>query len=270
MADRESKLVGEGESLWRFIFGTLEKKEEAAYREHYLAADLRRVLGIAWVSAGLMVAIDLRDMSYIDQQPELWIGILIRTITLVISILIIWRLRKDPNTRQMDLAMVSLAFSIMVGMLWIHYAQEVSAARMVSIGTIVIMAAIIGLPTYPILPLMSALVIILGDGWIIYQSNDTALQEMASLIMIAYIFSALFGVVTSANQHRARYETFKARSQIKTLEGILPICAHCKKIRDDEGYYQQLESYFSKYAGATFSHGICPECVVIHYSELEP
>jgi len=270
MADRESKLEGEGMSLWRFIFGTLEKKEQAAYREYYLAADLRRALGTAWVSAGLMVAINLRDLSYIDQQPELWIGIGIRTITLVISMLIIWRLHKDTNFRQMDLAMMSLAFSIMIGMLWIHYAQEVSVARMVSIGTIVIMAAIIGLPTYPILPLTSALVIILGDGWIIYQSNDIALQEMASLIMVAYIFSALFGVVASANQHRARYETFKARSQVKTLEGILPICAHCKNIRDDEGYYQQLEGYFSKYAGATFSHGVCPECLVIHYSDLEP
>ena len=50
------------------------------------------------------------------------------------------------------------------------------------------------------------------------------------------------------------------RSEIKTLRGILPICSLCKKIRDDKGYWQQVEVYVRDHTHADFSHGYCPEC----------
>lgn len=49
-------------------------------------------------------------------------------------------------------------------------------------------------------------------------------------------------------------------SEIKTLQGLLPICMICKKIRDDRGYWKQLEKYLSEHANVKFSHGICPDC----------
>ena len=52
----------------------------------------------------------------------------------------------------------------------------------------------------------------------------------------------------------------EALAEIKTLKGCIPICASCKKIRDDEGYWNQLESYISKHTDATFTHGLCPVC----------
>ena len=55
-------------------------------------------------------------------------------------------------------------------------------------------------------------------------------------------------------------ELEEAFSQIKTLEGLIPICSYCKKIRDDGNYWQQLEGYLSQHAGAKFTHGICPDC----------
>ncbi|MFC1495245.1 DUF3365 domain-containing protein, partial [Thermodesulfobacteriota bacterium] len=57
--------------------------------------------------------------------------------------------------------------------------------------------------------------------------------------------------------------------EVKTLSGLLPICAHCKKIRDDKGYWQQVESYIGKRSGAEFSHGICPDCIKEHYPEID-
>lgn len=50
------------------------------------------------------------------------------------------------------------------------------------------------------------------------------------------------------------------RSEIKTLRGILPICSSCKRIRDDKGYWQQVEVYVRDHTHADFSHGYCPEC----------
>jgi CheY-like chemotaxis protein len=52
----------------------------------------------------------------------------------------------------------------------------------------------------------------------------------------------------------------EASRTIRTLQGLLPICSHCKKIRDDKGYWEQIETYFSEHTGAQFSHSVCPEC----------
>ena len=55
-------------------------------------------------------------------------------------------------------------------------------------------------------------------------------------------------------------ELEEALSRVKTLQGLLPICSYCKKIRDDRNYWQQVEGYISDHSQAQFSHGICPEC----------
>ena len=56
-------------------------------------------------------------------------------------------------------------------------------------------------------------------------------------------------------------ELKNALAHVKKLSGLLPICAHCKKIRDDQGYWNQIDSYIEKHSEAKFSHGICQECV---------
>ena len=59
-----------------------------------------------------------------------------------------------------------------------------------------------------------------------------------------------------------------ALSQVKTLSGLLPICSGCKQIRDDDGYWRQVESYLAAHADVTFTHGICPSCVRKQYPDL--
>ena len=60
-------------------------------------------------------------------------------------------------------------------------------------------------------------------------------------------------------------ELRQALHRVKTLTGLLPICMHCKRIRDDEGYWARIEEYISAHTDALFSHGICPECLNVHY-----
>jgi len=55
-------------------------------------------------------------------------------------------------------------------------------------------------------------------------------------------------------------EVEEALSRVKQLQGLLPICSYCKKIRDDQNYWHQVESYVGQHTDARFSHGICPEC----------
>lgn len=63
-------------------------------------------------------------------------------------------------------------------------------------------------------------------------------------------------------------ELHEALANVKKLSGMLPICASCKKIRDDKGYWTQVETYIRDHSEAEFTHGICPECTKKLYPEL--
>lgn len=70
-------------------------------------------------------------------------------------------------------------------------------------------------------------------------------------------------------REEAIVEREKALHEIKILQGILPICSSCKKIRDDKGSWQRIEQYIMENSEADFSHGICPECVKKLYPEFQ-
>jgi len=72
-----------------------------------------------------------------------------------------------------------------------------------------------------------------------------------------------------AEQEKLVLQLSEALAEIKTLKGCIPICASCKKIRDDEGCWDQLEAYISKHTDAVFSHGLCPECVEKYRAEMK-
>jgi len=60
----------------------------------------------------------------------------------------------------------------------------------------------------------------------------------------------------------------KALTHVKTLQGILPICMHCHKIRNDQQSWERLEKYITEHSDAQFSHGLCPECLKKHYPDF--
>jgi len=68
----------------------------------------------------------------------------------------------------------------------------------------------------------------------------------------------------------AHIELREALAQVKRLEGLFPICSGCKRIRDDQGYWNQIEVYVSEHSEAEFSHSICPECISRLYPEVAP
>ena len=68
---------------------------------------------------------------------------------------------------------------------------------------------------------------------------------------------------------RLNAELQEALAHVRTLSGLLPICAACKKIRDDAGYWHQVEVYIRDHSGARFSHGICPDCRAKLYPEFD-
>lgn len=98
--------------------------------------------------------------------------------------------------------------------------------------------------------------------------EEWELDEILMVFVVLVIFAVVFGVrhrrdLISLNRDvtRKNEELQAAISEIKQLKGIIPICANCKKIRDDKGYWHQVEVYIGEHSAAEFSHGLCPDCV---------
>lgn len=79
---------------------------------------------------------------------------------------------------------------------------------------------------------------------------------------MSIIFAKMLKEIDDAEQRNAQIviELQEALARAKTLSGLLPICASCKKIRDDAGYWHQVEVYIREHAEVDFSHGLCPDC----------
>ena len=73
---------------------------------------------------------------------------------------------------------------------------------------------------------------------------------------------------TMAKLAATNVELEKSYEEITALRGILPICVHCKQIRNDQGLWERVEKYISEHSEARFSHGVCPECCRKHYPEV--
>jgi len=115
----------------------------------------------------------------------------------------------------------------------------------------------------------------LGElGWHLYSERDLQADQagvraiiLRTIGLISLLIMAALAAMTVLLL-RLRRQLQAAFAQIRTLKGILPICCSCKKIRDDHGYWQQLEDYLQLHTEADLSHGICPDCARKLYPEL--
>ena len=93
---------------------------------------------------------------------------------------------------------------------------------------------------------------------------------VVTFVIFGFFTSNIISKLDKANKQNQKlvHELEAAMADIKTLSGFLPICASCKKIRDDNGYWNQIESYIRDRSEAEFSHSICPDCTKKLYPEF--
>lgn len=110
----------------------------------------------------------------------------------------------------------------------------------------------------------------LADGRWMMISIDPIIDENNDLLTVAHICRDITErKAIEVEREKMVLELKAALADVKTLSGLLPICAVCKKIRDDKGYWNQIEAYIHKHSGTQFSHGICPDCARDIYPELD-
>jgi hypothetical protein len=95
-----------------------------------------------------------------------------------------------------------------------------------------------------------------------WQTGQIAAGDYSQRVHFMGAFSTAFNSMVEALEEKRRAETLlrETQARVKHLEGFIPICSYCKKIRDDKASWQQMEQYISDHSEALFSHSICPEC----------
>ena len=125
-----------------------------------------------------------------------------------------------------------------------------------------------------------ALISTVGDLYLLSRNPDVH-QLIRRSLLASLILANVVAATSTWIFHRLKRRAFTALrreeelrigmeaalAEVKTLRGILPICGHCKRVRNDAGSWQQVEEYVREHSEADFSHGICPECIRTYYSK---
>ncbi|MBU1156154.1 MAG: DUF3365 domain-containing protein [Proteobacteria bacterium] len=104
------------------------------------------------------------------------------------------------------------------------------------------------------------------DALLYHVGNEN--KSLIATHLVFWIATMLAMIWVAMKLQRHIDERDQARQEARTLSGLLPICSHCKKIRDDQGEWQVLEQYIAGHSEADFSHGLCPDCLTEHYPEV--
>lgn len=196
----------------------------------------------------------------------------------------------SPKLARVLFGIAALGFCIpIVNALDAMWTDRISYAIGITMPLVVFAAAINGLRNgkraawiflagWSLLLLSAAVYSVAGLGYIpdnFVTSNGPLLAFPVMLLMLSL---ATWDRFKSLEEHhrdslelrveeRTR-ELAAALENVRTLEGFIPICSHCKKVRDDAGFWSQIEHYISTHSGAAFSHSICPDCLEVHYPEF--
>jgi PAS domain S-box-containing protein len=114
--------------------------------------------------------------------------------------------------------------------------------------------------------------IILPSGqvkWIQLTSKPGSQQIESQVVWSGVVLDITERKVVEEERDKLVIDLKRALTEVRTLSGFLPICASCKKIRDDNGYWNQIESYIRDHSEAEFSHSICPDCAKELYPEFD-
>lgn len=105
------------------------------------------------------------------------------------------------------------------------------------------------------------------DWYLVVEQSE---QQTVRGIFVTLVFNLLLClVVTGVVVLLVKFSVDAYTRRIETLRGIVPICSYCKEVRDDQGYWNQVEAYVAKYTDAQFSHSICPKCLRQHFPEID-
>ncbi len=254
---------------------------EHSYRQYYLDQDkLQVIIAIVLISVTVII-FSYSDYQFFGYTSQFYRLIAVRAVILLFSAIIIFALWKLKSETIYDTLMFAWAVAFCIGTLYISSTRPPTYNFHLLVDVPILFSLYAIFPNRLKLQAILAVYETLGLFWIYFHYKN--LSPVATrAIWVSLVIVNIFGFLVSRRLHldrRTQYnlllnekrltgELKDALENIKTLKGLLPICASCKKIRDDSGYWHQVEVYIHEHTDVNFSHGICPDCVEKLYPNL--
>jgi hypothetical protein len=189
---------------------------------------------------------------------------------------------RAKTTRAFELRLLLTTGAAVLVELALRLVRPAANMTAVWIEIVVIVACYTILPNRPAFQAIVAMTLTVGSSLIlVFYNAGVPAPERAGIILTLLIANAV-GLVASrermARQGReedawrherdAKLELQRAHSEIRILRGLLPVCAHCRKVRTETGTWENMERFVAEHSEAQFSHGFCPDCIAQHYPEV--
>ncbi len=217
------------------------------------------------------------DMKLYPQEPGI-IALRIGLCVIGFTIFVLHRTKKYPQYSLLMLTVGGAYFNIATGLI-----TALTKGDSVYIGGylfVTTMTAVIPIKRWFSLSMLLCSISTFMTVGFMKGMSFTSIHERYSLndLIAAFVVTSVFVILMDRVRFQSwqntrkiveqREELEKAMANIKHLSGLLPICAHCKQIRDDRGYWQQLDKYVGEHSMVEFSHSLCPQCVQKLYPEI--
>ena len=247
---------------------------EESYNNHYIRQDrIQAIIGILILIVAMCIFV-YSDYILFHLTYKFFELLFIRILFISFSIYLIFRFWHLENFTIYFRFMLVWTLVLCVFTFYINISRPPDYIQNGMIDIIIIVALYIFFPNRFMCQIISGLLYSILDLWIIISLKTTVTPIAMIVIWVSFIIANVLGILGAwrlhiyrrkqygiwikDKQHREELQT--ALKNVKTLQGLLPVCSRCKKIRDSKGYWEQIDTYFEKHSDIEFTHGLCESC----------
>ncbi len=243
---------------------------ESAFRQQRFGDErwLCCFLVVAWMLR--VAALVLADYQHFGSGPEFWPLLAFRGLFLGMSACAFVALRRASSPAAMGRLFLAWGFGLIAITVYSLSARVPENTNLLLMSFVMVIAVYCVAP----LPLLQQMVLALPYSaaalWVCRSVDSATLMLVGAIYALANLFGAALSwrlnswlraaFLTAAREASLRAELEKAMGEIKTLRGMLCVCAWCRRVRDEDEAWQALETFVQERTHAAFTHGICPDC----------
>ena len=243
---------------------------EAAYQDSEVRLDLERARYMIWLICLGAIIFLWQDFIIFGRSFKLFVSLGTRVAVLAYNGFALWSLRR-PTPERLEKWMIGLA-AILSFLVLFGYNSRPLERMNHSMNVLLVVAFAIVVPMRFSIQMFSSSILAVATYLLLLRKHPDSF--IATGVLFVLTLALVLGYITSSSFHRVRRQRFAAHqseirlrrqlesamAEIKTLQGLLPICAACKKIRQDDDSWKQIDEYIAEHTSTQFTHGICPDC----------
>jgi hypothetical protein len=257
------------------------EETEHQYRQVLFSQDKKKITVLLLLMSLCNLAFTYSDFVLPDRK---WLAslLVLRLTTVVISLAVIGVCRKAASEKTIDNTMLAAMFLYSLFFSFCNITRPVDYYFYLLLDVVSILVFYLYIPIRLIFQIAAATFFTLSEWSLFFYLKESPGTGANLALGVSFVASNLIGFLAARSHHISSRKMFcswitekelrekyaEAISRIKTLSGLLPICASCKKIRDDKGYWNHIENYIREHSEAEFTHGLCPDCIKKLYPQL--